>query len=522
MSQPAGNSTTRWQRRKRRRLAKKKKGAEVEPTSVAVVGLATMPREILDKITDSIESVRDMGAWSIATGLPTQARHPEAVKTENIPTENVIAAGAPLPVVEALLSCHQHITSTALVTAAALGGRLDVYRWLSGKNAAVASGCIPDAVGAILPTLIRRGLLDITDDIVTKCSPRTPAGRISLLYHHRVEALKEALRGSHAALARKLHDHADHHEWGSCVCHESVLPWIFGSDLPDALATLRRIGCRRAKRECRLMFTRAVETGAVAIASQIAERRSASSTPLAPPMGSVLTAASRGHGAIIAWLYKERHYDMPAEVLGTAARAGHLNILKWAARACGGKPIASWNARYVAYAATEGCHPEPIIHWLLARPADRRDLSAGVAKAALVRHGYPIPLLLHKSGIAAFDTWNALEIAVEKASVHSAYVVVSNGGRCDTAALTRCLMCHGSDMIALLARYYTPDDMQTVLNSGLVGMCSWEPVAWLVDNVPDLCVRDARDIFMASLSMGPYPDPCACSMCRRPRAHKRE
>ncbi|AVK77122.1 hypothetical protein pmac_cds_434 [Pandoravirus macleodensis] len=516
MSQSVGSGATRWQRRKRR-LAKKKRelAAKTADTDVDVVGLAAMPREILDKITQSIECIQDMGAWSIATGLPTQGHHLHFIETENISTEAVLAAGAPLVIVDALLSSRQDKISLALVAASALGGHLDVYRHVARKNSRSAFAGSSDAVGSVLPTLIRRGLVAVANEIVTDCSPRMAIPRLLLPYHYRVEALKEALRGSHTALAGKLHGHADHHEWDSCLCYESVLPWIFESDLPVALATLRRIGCRRVKVKNHSLFARAIETGAVEVASQLAGKCPTQSEPLVPAAGSVLTAASKGHVDVIAWLYRERRYNVPVEVLGAAARQGHLHIIQWAARAQYGRPIASWNARYIAYAAVEGYHPETIIGWLLTRPIDRRDISVGVAKAALARHGVVVPLLLHKSGIAPFGTWDALEMVVERGSTYSAYIVVSNGGRCSLAALARCLTRSDPDMIALLAERYTHGEIQTVLDSGLVGMCSWAPIAWLVDNVTGLCVRDARDIFMASLSMGPYPCACACATCHR-------
>ncbi|AGO84345.1 hypothetical protein psal_cds_521 [Pandoravirus salinus] len=515
------SGTTRWQRRKRR-LAKKKEEARAEAddavdTDVAA-GLATMPREILDEITGSIQCIRDMGAWSIATGLPTKGRHLGAIEAENVPTEDVLKAGAPLAIVEPLLALRQVKPSPELATASALGGRLDVYQRV-GRGTFVDGARGFDAAGAVLPALIRRGLVDIADDIAVACSSsymRTIHRGIS--HRHRVEALKEALRGSHTALARILHDHLDHYAWNECICGESVLPWILESDLPIALATLRRTGCRRAKRESRFLFARAIESGAVDVARLLAERRPENATPLVPHEASVLTAASKGHVDVLAWLYKERQYEMPAEVLGAAARAGHLGILDWAARARNGRPIASWSARYVAYAAVSGNNLGPVIEWLLTRPIDRRDLSVGVAKAALARHGIVVPLLLHNAGIAPFDTWDALEMAVDKGSTYSARVVVSNGGHCDLAVLTRCLSQHDEGMITLLADRYTSADIQTVLDSGLVGICSWAPIAWLVGNVPGLCVRDAHAIFTAPLSMGPYPDPCACARCRCPAA----
>nr|UMO79829.1 hypothetical protein [Pandoravirus aubagnensis] len=519
------SGTTRWQRRKRR-LAKKKEEASVEAVDTdadidVAAGLAAMPREILDEITDSIQCIQDMGAWSIATGLPTKGRHLGAIEAENIPTEDVLKAGAPLAIVEPLLARRQVKPSPELATASALGGRLDVYRRVGRETFVCAHGF--DAAGDVLPTLIRRGLIDIADDIASAYPSHMLKTPMGISHRRRVEALMEALRGSHTTLARKLHDHGDHHDWGSsCHCGESVLPRILESDLPVALATLRRVGCRRAKRGSRSLFARAVESGAVGVAKQLAERRPADASPLVPRAAWVLTAASKGHVDILAWLYKERQYEMPAEVLGAAARAGHLDILKWAARARDGRPIASWSARYVAYAAVGGDHPQPIIEWLLTRRIDRRDLSVGVARAALARHGTAIPLLLHKAGIAPFDTWDALEVAADKCSTRSAHVVVSNGGRCDLAVLARCLGQYGDDMIALLADHYTSADIQTVLDSGLVGIRSWAPIAWLVDNVPGLCVRDAHAIFTAPLSMGPYPDPCACARCRCPAAAVRK
>ncbi|AJF97814.1 hypothetical protein TW95_gp1080 [Pandoravirus inopinatum] len=467
------SGTTRWQRRKRR-LAKKKKEAHAE-TVVAdiyidVAGLATMPREILDEITDSIERLRDMGAWSIATGLPTKDRHLEAIETEHTSTEDVLKAGAPLTVIEPLFACRQVKPSTELAAASALGGRLDVYRHV-GRELFV-HGPVSNTVGTILPTLIHRGHIDVADDIAS-----VSFTSVVISLRQRAEALMEALLGSHTALACKLHNHCVHWAWGgSCHCDESVLPRILEFDLPIALATLRRVGCHKAKCGSRSLFVRAIEAGALAVAKQLAEHRPAHDTPLALLTAAVSTAASKGHVDILAWLYKERHYEVSIEVLGAAARAGHLRIIEWAARAHNGRPIASWSARYIAYAAISGDQPEPIMEWLLTRRVDRRDLSVGVAKAALARHGIVIPLLLHKAGIAPFGTWDALEMAVDSGSAYAARVVVSNGGRCDLAVLARCLSRYDADMISLLADHYTPADIQTVLDSGLVGIGSWAPL----------------------------------------------
>jgi hypothetical protein len=489
------------------------KGENIETVDNSVdvvVGLATMPREILDTVTGSITRIRDMGAWSIATGLPTKDRHLDAIEIENIPTEDVLKAGAPLAAVQPLFASRQIEHSPTLAAASALGGRLDVYRHVMRDT--FVDPHLSRAIGAILPALIRRGLLDIADAVVTSC-----LSGVGISHHDRFDALVEALQGSHVALARKIHDPASHRNRdGSCLCENIVLPRILGFDLPIALATLEDIGCETVKRAGRPLFARAIEAGALGVAKQLAGRRLDHAASLVSLAASVLTAASKGYVDILAWLYKECHYEMSPEVLGAAARGGHLGVLEWAAHADDDRPIASWNTRYIAYAALAGDRPEPIIEWLLMRQTDRRDLSVGVAKTALARHGVVIPLLLHQNGIVPFDTWNALEVAVDKRSTYSAQVVLANGGRCDLGVLARCLARCDDGMIALLAGHYTRVDIQTVLDSGPIDMCSWAPIAWLVDNVPGLCVRDAHAIFTAPLSMGPYPDPCVCAQCHRP------
>ncbi|AJF97386.1 hypothetical protein TW95_gp0652 [Pandoravirus inopinatum] len=99
-------------------------------TPMAAASLGMLPRELVDMITRRITAIRDMGAWSLATGLPTTALQVDAARRGLLQNgERAVMAGAPVPIVEALLA-HNVGDAYALLPVACKSGRTDAVKCL--------------------------------------------------------------------------------------------------------------------------------------------------------------------------------------------------------------------------------------------------------------------------------------------------------------------------------------------------------------------------------------------------------
>ncbi|WBR14650.1 Ankyrin repeat protein [Pandoravirus kuranda] len=288
------------------------------------LSLSALPREILDVITASIDRIRDPGARSIATGLPTKGHHARAILRHGVDLYSVLSAGAPFDVVRDITTAQPLGQLSDIVISAAVGGRAKVFdyimkRWLSALdrgfmlgddiNAGVAS--MDDTVADALVTAASLGHARIIDTIAYNYDAldwALPRGACS-------EAVAMAIERSHWAslVSLSIACPAD--------CIRSLIPWAILRDAPQAIKIVLP---NMTPREKDTLFQCAVETGAWRVARWLASagrkvvdlRDKDLPQPLQKP-------------PLLEWL-RAQGCPWGSDTCKDAARGGHLRVLQWA------------------------------------------------------------------------------------------------------------------------------------------------------------------------------------------------
>ncbi|AGO84342.1 hypothetical protein psal_cds_519 [Pandoravirus salinus] len=241
-------------------------------------------------ITASIDHIRDLGAWSIATGMPTKGHHARAIMQHGVGLGPVLSAGAPLDLAKDLVATQPPQQLSGLVIPAAIGGRADVFddvmrRWLCVLDGEFMLG---NAVGSVTA-------MDSMDDAVA-------------------DALVTAASLGHAQIVDTIADNYDAFDWalprGACNkamvtaiayghwtslaslsvacpadCIRSLVPWAI---LHDAPQDIKIIALKMAPHEKGALFQCAIETGAWRVARWLV-----STDPTRQPSGATKTRPNR-------------------------------------------------------------------------------------------------------------------------------------------------------------------------------------------------------------------------------------
>ncbi|AJF97816.1 hypothetical protein TW95_gp1082 [Pandoravirus inopinatum] len=235
------------------------------------LSLSALPREILDMITASIDHIRDLGAWFIATGLPAKGHHLRTIVRHGVGICSVLSAGAPLDLIKELAAAEPTGPLSDLVIPATIGGRVDVFddvmrRWLHvvdtgytrrGRGWGVHMGSMDDTVTNALVTAANLGHAQIINTIAYNYNTfgwTLPRGACN-------KAMEVAIaRGHWASLASlSIACPAD--------CIRSLVPWAILHDAPRAI---KIVVLEMTSHERGSLFQCAMDTGAWRIAHWLA------------------------------------------------------------------------------------------------------------------------------------------------------------------------------------------------------------------------------------------------------------
>ncbi|AVK76330.1 hypothetical protein pneo_cds_723 [Pandoravirus neocaledonia] len=213
---------------------------------------------------------------------------------------------------------------------------------------------------------------------------------------------------------------------------------------------------------------------------------------------AVFKAARRGHTQSLAIVHARGLARLTANVLGAAANAGQLDVLRWAAgesvpgvEACLAPTTRlPWDDPVVAWCAAERADlgSTAVVDWLAARPETRRHFNVMMARTLLGRGRIDIVLWMHDAGIVPVSDWESLEIAVKKGLTRLADMI-DRGAACSPRVMAAALM-HSPDAsaIALLCDRFGYDDLYEALRTHVRAVDN-EAIGWVRDNVPDACVE---------------------------------
>lgn len=496
---------------------------------VDACSLGDMPFEILTMIGASLTSLRDVGAWAIATGLPASDRSLCAMVQshhDHRDYERIIEAGAPLVVVSHLLRCGMIRPHPALVGKAARGGRVDVLRhvWSAvvdsepgigpgvrrapGHHSAISGGggCVYGAIKCAVSagrTETLRWLL--AKAVGIQGADMGDAVKAAVEFGLR-EGLDDVLRDAHALV------------WSDprrCPCSRHIAKAV-AADRPDVLDRLKAAGCPLAGKVSGHHLDTAVRKGSLGVVRWIA---AAAPAPITVGRYSMRKAASRGHVGTLAFAHDSGLGECPPEALSDAVAAGHLDVLAWAAgegASVPARPLVPWYGTHLAYAAVATGRRD-IVEWMTKRPDARDVLGVGVARKALASGMWPCAVVLHDHGLAPFYAWDALTTAVRRGDLSVVGIVAECGGRCDVAALVAALCHEQADALAFLCARYGTDHLQEAVDAVAGLSFGQEPVEWVVANAPDVC---AQQLVQQQRSMQALRDYRACKRagCRPPDA----
>ncbi|AGO85163.1 Ankyrin repeat domain containing protein [Pandoravirus salinus] len=488
--------------------------------------LVCMPAEVLAHIATCIGRGKDLVAWNIATGFPVD-RALLALAVRRGTVLGHLGAGAPLNVARLLLASKGADCSNVygVLKSVARGGRTDVLEWICVRWAATL--CNGKGRLRNLPTFGFCDTLSPVGRVLCKVNKRHDVV-LWLLSRCRLDSrivCNEIVRRVSRPAAKRgwvdvlklLRPHA--------MAQPKTAPYYWRRDVVERAIDFDRDNViawvlESAEYDPRLV-ERAVLEGSVAVAQWMLFRgRDLVDATDRVPHRAVVKAAARGHVRMLEMLHESGVHPCTRDVLVEAARRGRIDVLAWAAGSyTDGRrtPIEAWAGSHVAHGAIDG-DQLPVITWLLARPDARQTITTGVVRHALASGRLSLATAIYEAGLVSFDTWNAMGAAVRSGDPDVVQMVAERGGRYKRSVMRDALV-HGSSMVVayLCQRYGTADVAFAV--DAIVGLeFSAEPMAWVRDNVPAVCVADAQTAFM---TLGLDDDselfmdaPCACINCK--------
>ncbi|AGO83649.1 hypothetical protein psal_cds_165 [Pandoravirus salinus] len=502
--------------------------------------LMDLPAELRQHIGHFLGDARDAAACLLA--------HPQLLARPllywldsmrpSIPVGDVLSASAPLDIVVGLFARWRVEALPEMVVDAAIGGRLDVLRWvLSRLDAASLVDCeirhsrSPGASslsadddhldggdddglvttyygGVLIAALKKAAERDRADILACLLTEAPPPGRVPsppLLDAISVDA---AARGSLGILAT-LHKWRLEQGHGVCGCPAKMGHEAMHADRVDVLEWLAAVSCTGA-----LVLS---QTTLDDVPSHPLPRFTKWAVAKLPPDVRVgPTRLERLAASDCVETLKILHETglgvCSKETLCVAATHGSIDVLAWAAgNHPGTMPLAAWNPIDVAIqAASHG--RKDVIQWLATRPDANRVLTVPVARVALAHN-----FVETAAAVRPLDQWDALAAAASHNDLYKVADVVYHGARCTTEAMAAAMRCRDERILELLCRKYGTEMIPGAVESAVGTRCSLNCVRWLSDaivcrDVPDsVCVAH----LWASAAVE-WPDGAqSCCMCLR-------
>jgi hypothetical protein len=201
------------------------------------------------------------------------------------------------------------------------------------------------------------------------------------------------------------------------------------------------------------------------------------------------------------------------DAVRAAARAGSLDVLKWAAGADGEQLASSgvgdaWHPTMVAMLAATHRHVH-IISWLRSRGDGQRALTVGVARAALAAGCIEAAAI-----VRPFGTWDALEAAVTSRDLATVRAVADAGGVPSPSAFVAAIRDADADVLAFLCERYGVTFVEGALLTLAGRPCSVSCLNWLAASplTAHICLAEAYAATMALGEKGGL-DSCRCAAC---------
>jgi hypothetical protein len=241
---------------------------------------------------------------------------------------------------------------------------------------------------------------------------------------------------------------------------------------------------------------------------------------------------------ILALAHDSGLWRFTESTLAWAARRGRSRIIRWAAGEGRdrGRPIKAWRSGMAAYGIVESNITGNLL-WMLARPDARQIVNTGVLRAAVACGNAQHVAAIHDSGLASLLSWRALDDALENHDDPALLeVICDRGGQCDVAAWRMAIKHDRQASLSCLVRRFGTVHLQEAVDGvtgalrvrnhslyryrGHVKSDPCHAIAWVRDNVPTICVREAHKAAVASCYKGGLAqrnfftrDGCRCVRC---------
>lgn len=357
----------------------------------------------------------------------------------------------------------------------------------------------------------RKRHLDVVGWIVDgPCYGGAPVFRVRPFYH---TVMIEAAARGHLDVLVALHRAVALGSGRRCQCPAEIGIAAVQADRPDVVAWLNSTECRGTP-----PLTPAAIGAAIVRGHRPRFIAWAAAQGYTADAACLVDLAQRDAVRTLALAHDTGLRACTPEAVRAAARAGSLNVLKWAASgdddggsAAAPRVGAAWRPTDVAMLAATNRRVD-VIAWLRTRQDGQRALTVGVARAALAAGCVDAA-----SHIRPFGTWDALEAAVASGNTETVRAVADAGGVCSPAAFVGAIRCGGSDVLAFLCDRYGVTFVEGALAS-LAGVpCAPACLDWLATHpaTAHLCLAEAHAAILARGEVD-TPGCCRCPVCAAP------
>lgn len=292
-----------------------------------------------------------------------------------------------------------------------------------------------------------------------------------------------------------------------CCCPTAIGDAAVAGNRHNVLQWMRTVGCQAFPCTTEEL-TRAITEGNDRLVDAITSVIAAETHPLDPcdlgdavetvwvDTATLMTAAHQGHTRALAIAHARGFAPFTLEMLCTAAGAGHLDILRWAAGECvpcvepcfAPSPGLRWDDPAIVWSAARRVELDAtMLDWLGARPETRCHFDAVMARTLLAHNRPAAVLWMHDAGLVSLSSWQSLEAAIQ-GGVNCLDALIDRGAACSPQAMAAALMYpHSANPIVLLCQRYGYDDLYSATRLHVEAVDN-EAIRWVRNNVPDLCV----------------------------------
>ncbi|AVK76638.1 Ankyrin repeat domain containing protein [Pandoravirus neocaledonia] len=348
----------------------------------------------------------------------------------------------------------------------------------------------------------------------------------------------------------RIHAYRQSTALDGCWCHPSIINAALRGDRSDIVALLYERRCDTLLRASPFcdggLFYETIAEGSVKTARWIIgsgnmtnhdQRQFCASDPI---HASIVSAARKGHVGTVALAHNLWPQLDLGDALTAAASNGHIDILKWAADDA--HNVRGWPSLAIGYAAATNGRIGTV-HWLAQRRDARSCLGVGAARAVVGASrlagcadawlcatvgpyrmpdraaGVDIARLLHETGIAPFDRWDALETAVASGDLDMVRLVADHRGQYNHHVMIQAVRSGCAGIVEYVCGRYGMGDAQSALDAVAGTRFDARAIGWLRANVPGLCVAEIRACRPGNPEV---IGPCLCSPCVKARTHEQE